>query len=201
MITAEQAAGLVRSSTWLDYGAVLCQPDVFDQALAARKDELTNVKIRSCISTKPRAVLEADPDGKHFFMFSLHFSGYDRQKHDAGRCNYMPLNLGEVPDYYRRFIDPVDIVVLKTCPIDARGYFNFGAANLCHRAVIERAKMVIVEVSRGLPYVLGDQNGVHVGEVDYLIEGDDQPAAEIPNAPMNYVDRSEAGVIDAEIAG
>ena len=198
-ITAEQAAGLVRPGAWLDYGAVLCQPDVFDKALAARKDELTNVKIRSCISTKPRAVLEADPGGGHFFMFSLHFSGYDRTKHDAGRCNYMPLNLGEVPDYYRRFIEPVDIVILKACPIDADGYFNFGAANLWHRAVIERAKMVIVEVSPGLPYVLGDQKGVHIGEVDYLIEGDGLPAAELPNAPMNEVDRAVARLIAAEI--
>jgi acyl-CoA hydrolase len=199
MITSERAAGLVRSGMWLDYGAVLCQPDIFDRALAARKDELTNVKIRSCISTKPRAVLEADPGGEHFFMFSLHFSGYDRTKHDAGRCNYMPLNLGEVPDYYRRFIEPVDIVVLKTCPIDERGYFNFGAANLWHRAVIERAKMVIVEVSRGLPYVIGDQNGVHIGEVDYLIEGDDLPAEELPNAPMSEADRAVARLIAAEI--
>jgi len=199
IITAERAAGLVRSGAWLDYGAVLCQPDLFDQALAARKDELTNVKIRSCISTKPRAVLEADPGGQHFFMFSLHFSGYDRKKHDAGRCNYMPLNLGEVPDYYRRFIEPVDIIVLKTCPVDAEGYFNFGAANLWHRAVIERARMVIVEVSRGLPYVLGDQNGVHVGEVDYIIDGDGLPAAELPNVPMNDVDRAVARLIAAEI--
>src|ERR1700722_6766192 len=159
-ITAEQAAGLVRPGMWLDYGAVLCQPDVFDRALAVRKDELTNVKIRSCISTKPRAVLEADPDGQHFFMFSLHFSGYDRQKHDAGRCNYMPLNLGEVPDYYRRFIEPVDMVILKTSPMYENGYFNFGVANIWHRAVIERAKVVIVEVTTGLPYVYGDQNGV-----------------------------------------
>jgi acyl-CoA hydrolase len=199
MITAEHAAGLVKSGSWLDYGAVLCQPDVFDRALAVRKDELTNVKIRSCISTKPRAVLEADPAGEHFFMFSLHFSGYDRNQHDAGRCNYMPLNLGEVPDYYRRFIDPVDVVVLKTCPIDAHGYFNFGVTNLWHRAVIERAKMVIVEVSSGLPYVIGDQNGVHLGEVDYIIEGDGLPAAELPNAPMSDVDRTVARLIAAEI--
>jgi acyl-CoA hydrolase len=199
MITAEHAAGLVKSGSWLDYGAVLCQPDAFDRALAARKDELTNVKIRSCISTKPRAVLEADPAGEHFFMFSLHFSGYDRNQHDAGRCNYMPLNLGEVPDYYRRFIDPVDVIVLKTCPIDAHGYFNFGVTNLWHRAVIERAKMVIVEVSSGLPYVIGDQNGVHVGEVDYIVEGDGLPAAELPNAPMSDVDRTVARLIAAEI--
>ena len=30
--------------------------------------------------------------------------------------------------------------------------------------------MVIVETSRGLPAVYGDQTGVHVSEVDYVIE-------------------------------
>ena len=121
----EQAAAFVKSGMWLDYGAGLGQPDVFDQALAARKDEsLHNVKIRSCLSMRPRAVLEADPEGKHFFLFSWHFSGYDRKKHDAGRCNYLPLNLGEVPDYYRRFLAPVDIAILKTCPMDENGYLQ-----------------------------------------------------------------------------
>ena len=69
------------------------------------RETLENVKIRSCLTMRPRAVVDGDPDGKHFFWFSWHFSGYDRKKHDAGRCNYMPVNLGEVPDYYRRFLD------------------------------------------------------------------------------------------------
>jgi acyl-CoA hydrolase len=184
---------------WLDYGVALSQPDVFDKALAARREALENIKIRSCLTMRPRAVVEEDPEGKHFFWFSWHFSGYDRKKHDAGRCNYMPLNLGEVPDYYRRFLDPVDIVILKTCPMDENGYFNFSAANIWHRAVIERAKMVIVEVSQGLPYVYGEQNGVHVSEVDYIIEGDNEPAAELPNPPPNEVDRAVARRIAAEI--
>jgi acyl-CoA hydrolase len=64
-VSAEHAASLVQSGMWLDYGASHCQPDVFDKALAARKDELQNVRIRSCLSLRP-------------------------------------LNLGEVPDYYRR---------------------------------------------------------------------------------------------------
>ena len=65
-ITADIAAGLVKSGMWLDYGAVLAAPDSFVQALAARASELRDVKIRSTLSTRPRAVLEADPDGKHF---------------------------------------------------------------------------------------------------------------------------------------
>ena len=49
-ISAEEAAGLVRSGMWLDYGVSLCQPDVFDRALAARAAGLSNVKIRSCLT-------------------------------------------------------------------------------------------------------------------------------------------------------
>jgi acyl-CoA hydrolase len=198
-ISSEQAASFVRSGMWLDYGVALCQPDVFDKALAARKDTLENVKIRSCLSMRPRAVLESDPEGKHFFWFSWHLSAYDRKKCDAGRCNYMPLNLGEVPDYYRRFLDPVDIVILKTCPIDENGYFNFNVSNLWHRAIIERARLVIVEVSQGLPYAYGAHNGVHISEVDYIIQGDNEPAAELPNPPPNEVDRTVARRIAAEV--
>jgi acyl-CoA hydrolase len=72
-ISAEQAASFVESGMWLDYGATHCQPDVFDKALAARKDELEDVKIRSCLTLRPRAVIEEDPEGKHFHIFSWHF--------------------------------------------------------------------------------------------------------------------------------
>jgi acyl-CoA hydrolase len=198
-ISCEQAAAFVRSGMWLDYGAGLCQPDLFDKALAARGESLENVKLRSCLSMRPRAVAEGDGAGNHFFLFSWHFSGYDRKRHDAGRCNYLPLNLGEVPDYYRRFLPPVDIAILKTCPMDENGYFNFSAANLWHRAVVESAKMVIVEVSRGLPYVYGDGNGVHLSEVDYIVEGDHEPAPELPNPQPTEIDRTVAHLIAGEI--
>ena len=46
-ITAAEAAGLVRSGHWVDYGFGMGQPDVFDQALGGRVDELAGVKIRN----------------------------------------------------------------------------------------------------------------------------------------------------------
>ena len=198
-ISAERAAQFVSSGMWLDYGTGLCQPDVFDQALGARIHELTNVKIRSCLTMRPRAVLEADPEGRHVYSFSLHYSGYDRVKHDAGRCNYLPVNLGEIPDYYRRFIDPVDIVVFKTCPIDEQGYFNLSASNLWHRAIVERARMVIVETNRRQPYVYGEETGLNVSEVDYVIEGDDAPPPELPNPAPTEIDAAVGRLIAAEI--
>ena len=198
-ISATEAAALVRSNTWIDYSAVLAQPDTFDAALALRRDALTGVKIRNCLSTRSRAVLECDPEGAHFHLVSLHFSGYDRRKSDAGIVNYLPVNLGEIPDYYRRFIDPVDIVVIKTGPMDADGWFNFSLANLWHRAIIERAKCVIVEETPGWPHALGHENGVHISEVDFIIPGNDLPPAELPAAPPTDVDRAVARLIMPEI--
>ena len=108
-------------------------------------------------------------------------------------------NRRQTPDYYRRYLDPVDIVIIKTCPMDAKGYSNFSAANHWHRTAIECAKLVVVEVTRGLPYVFGKQHGVHVSEVDYIIEGDHQPAAELPNPPPTEINRAVARHIAAEI--
>ena len=199
IITASEAAGFVQSGMWLDYGGSLSQPDVFDKALAERRDSLQNVKIRSTMSLKPRAVLEHDPEGRHFCWLSWHFSAYDRKMHDAGRCSYIPLHLGEVPDYYRRFIEPVDILILKTCPLDEHGYFNFGPTNVWYRAIIERARMVIVEVSECMPWVCGEGTGVHVSEVDYIIQGDNSPAPELPNPPPTDIDRAVARQIAQEV--
>ena len=198
-ITAEAAAALVKSGDWVDYGACLGQPDLFDRALGARAPELEGVKIRTCLTTQPRAVLEADPEGRHFLFFNWHFSGYDRAQHDAGRCHYIPMNFGEAPGYYRRFIDPIDVVCIKTCPMDAHGSFNFGGAVTYHKAMTERATILIVETSSTMPYVFGSQESVHASEVDYVIEGSDAPLAELAATPATDIDRKVAALIAAEV--
>ena len=198
-ISAAGAAALVQSGNWVEYSTALCQPDVFDQALAERKSELRNINIRGCLSVRARAVLEADPQRAVFNWFNWHFSGYDRKKADLGQVNYIPCNLGEISDYYRRFLAPSDIAVIKTCPADANGFFNFSAANLWHSAMLERAKVVIVEVCEGLPYLHGVNNGVHISQVDYIIQGDSRPAPELPNPAATEVDRAVARLIASEI--
>ena len=198
-ISAAEAAKLVKPGMWLDYGLSISQTDVFDAALAARKSELKDVSIRTCLSVRPRAFLEADPAGETFHHYSWHFSGYDRVKHDAGRCTYIPLNLGEVPDYYRRFLDQPDIAILKTCAKDARGFYNFGPTNGWHRAIVERAKVVIVEVTPRMPYVHGVETGVHESEVDYVIDGSDVPLPELHNPPPSEIDHTIANRVLSEI--
>jgi acyl-CoA hydrolase len=67
------------------------------------------------------------------------------------------------------------------------------------RAVVETAKLVIVEVTKGLPYVHGEMNGVHESEVDFIIDGDDAPAAELHNPKPSEIDHAVAHRIAAEV--
>ena len=198
-ISAADAAALVESGDWVDYGGAMGQPELFDQALARRKDELRDVKIRACLTFRPRAVLEVDPTGEHFLWFNWHFSAYDRAKNVDGRCSYIPMNFGELPAYYRRFIDRVDVACIKTCPMDAHGYFNFSGAVAHAKALTERAKVLIVETCEALPYVFGEQEAVHVSEVDWVIDGGTGTVPELPNPPVTDVDQEVARLIAAEI--
>jgi acyl-CoA hydrolase len=198
-ISADDAAALVKSGDWIDYGGAVGQPDLFDQALARRTHELSDVKIRAVATMSRRAVLEADPTGEHFLWFNWHFSAYDRAQNVDGRCNYIPMNFGELPGYYRRFVDPPDLVCVKTTPMDSHGYFNFGTCVAHARAVIERARVVIVETCEAMPYVYGQEEAVHLSEVTHVIDGGAGSLAELPNPPVTDVDRKVAALIAAEL--
>jgi acyl-CoA hydrolase len=198
-VAAETAAGLVLSGDWVDYGFGLGQPDVFDRALAARAAELQRVRIRGALTVRPRAILDADPQGKHFLWLNWHFSSYDRRQHDAGRCNYIPMNFGEAPGYYRRFIDPIAVACVKTAPMDEQGCFNLGCNTTYLRAMLERARVVIVETCQSMPRVPGPDNALHRTEVDYVIDGGSDPMTSIAPPPSSSVERQVAKLIAAEI--
>jgi acyl-CoA hydrolase len=197
-VSAEEAAAWVKSGERLDYGFGPCQPDAFDRALAARRDQLEGVVIRNCLSTAPRQVIEVDPEQQHFHVENWHFSTYDRRQFDRGLVSYVPFNFGEGPRLYREFLE-VDLVILKTAPMDAHGYFNFGPCTTYHRAICDTARRIIVETCAHVPIAHGVENVVHIDEVDGVIEGDDRPLPELPPAPITDIDRTVASYIVNEV--
>ena len=158
------------------------------------------MRIRTCLSLAPRAVLEADPRGDHCLWFSWHFSGYDRARNLDGRCNYIPMNFGEAPDLYRRFLPPIDVVCLRTAPMDEHGYFNFGAAATYLKATTERARVLIVETGEAMPYVFGAETAVHISQVTHVIDGGAAALPELANPPITPVDEAVAALVAPEIA-
>ncbi|TBR10986.1 MAG: 4-hydroxybutyrate CoA-transferase [Rugosibacter sp.] len=197
-VTAAVVANIVQSGWSVDYGASLNQPDMFDAALAERKLQLEDVRIRSILTMKPRRVLEVDPEQQHFHGESWHFSAHDRKLYDNGVASYIPFNFGEGPRLYQDYLD-VDIAVVKTTPMDRHGYFNFGASNCYVRALCDKARRVVVETSTALPTCYGLENVIHISEVDAVIQGDNAPLTELPSTPVTDVDIKVANLIIPEI--
>ena len=70
--TAEEAVKAVKSGDWVDYSVGLAFPQLLDAALAKRKDELTDVKIRGHLIMQPMQTVECDPEREHFIYNSWH---------------------------------------------------------------------------------------------------------------------------------
>ena len=76
--TAEEAVRVVKSGDWVEYGGGVVFPTLCAAALAARRDELTDVKVRGMLCYGPIQVVESDPEQAHFTYDSWHLTGYER---------------------------------------------------------------------------------------------------------------------------
>lgn len=198
-ISAEAAAGLVKSGDWVDYGFGLGMPNTLDKALAARRDELTDVKIRGIMALRPLAVVEQDLEQRAFSYMSWHMSSLERQMAEQGLCSYIPMSYRNKPEIYRKCLT-VDIAFISVAPMDAHGYFNFSLTNSATMAILETARLVVLEVNECLPRTYGGfEECIHISEVDYIVEGEPVPPYEIAPAPFGDVERAIAAQIVAQV--
>ena len=120
----EEAVAVVKDGDWIDYTSCLGKPILLDRALAKRRDELHDVKIRGNLMAGPIAVAECDETQEHFVYHSWHCSAYERRLCDKGLCYYIPMVFHNNAAYYEYFLD-VNVVMVSVAPMDKHGYFNF----------------------------------------------------------------------------
>jgi len=200
LVAAEEAVRTVKSGDWVDYGICVGHPVATDRALAARMGELSDVKVRGGISMWMPAICTIPEPARHFTWNSWHCTGVDRKIIDLGYGYYSPMRYSELPRFYRENIDKVDVAMFQVASMDEQGYFNFGPQGSHLAAVCERADTVIVEVNRNMPRCLGGfEEGIHVTQVDYIVEGDNPPLAQLKSGELTDVDRKVAQMIVEEI--
>ena len=139
LMTPEEAVKVVKSGDWVDYGMGTTQPILLDQALAARRDELQDVKVRMCLSVAPRQIIEQDPERKAFTAMNWHMSGYDRKKCALGQMNFIPMCYRNKPSMYRDLLD-VDVALITVGPMDKHGFFTLGMDLSAPAAISTKAK-------------------------------------------------------------
>jgi len=199
LITADQAAQMVKSGDLVHYSEFILFPETLDAALARRRVELENVEVRSVCFTRVPQVVKVDPERRHFIMSDYHFGMASRRLHDQNLCNYIPMTYHMGPRTIRKYID-IDVFFLVTGPMDPRGFFNFGIGNSVTAAVLQKAKKIIIEVNKNVPVCQGgNQESIHISRIDHIVESANTPLLEVPPARPTETDRRIAAHVMKEI--
>lgn len=200
LINASEAAQKVKSGDWVDYGVGASHPVAFDQALAERATDLTGVNVRGAFTLWMPAIFQIENPEKHFCWNSWHFTTIDRQISNIGCGFHAPMSFFELPRYYSENVGPIAVAVCQVAPINEEGYFSFGTSPSYQSAVFAKAEIKIVEVNRNMPRTLGSSDvNIHISQVDFVIEGQNSPIAEIKSGRPDDIDRRVANLIVEEI--
>lgn len=193
--TPEEAVKLVKDGDWVDYSVGIGFPVLLDAALAKRKDELRDIKIRGSLAMQPIQAVEQDRERRTFTYNSWHCSGYERKLCDEGLCNYIPMIFRNMASYYRRYLT-VNVAMISVAPMDSKGFFNFSMVNCTTRAILDAADLIILEVNEHMPRVYGGQEDcIHISEVDVVVEGEHKPLAQLPVPPATEIDEKIASLL------
>lgn len=96
-MTADQAAALVKSGDWVDYGWAVNTPVAVDAAIAKRLPELENVNFRGGILMWVPEIFQIDDPAAHMTWNSWHMGGIERKAIAQGFSFYSPSVIRSCP--------------------------------------------------------------------------------------------------------
>jgi 4-hydroxybutyrate CoA-transferase len=183
--TAAEAVSIIQSNDRVYYGGNAAIPQALVRALAARKDELTNVQV-SHVLLIGEDPLSAPAMAGSFRHNSLFVGPADRKAVNDGRADYVPIFLYMIPRLFHQKVIPVDVAMVATSPPDEHGFMSLGVETLASKAACINAKHVIVQVNEMMPRVLGDCF-LHVNRVHSIVE-ETEPLPTLSPGPPNEVE-------------
>ncbi len=154
-IEADEAVKIVKSGDRLHWPCVAAAPELLIQALVNRASELENVHITH-LYTEGYADYVLPQYADSFHLDSFFVGGNVRKATQMGYADYIPCSLSDTARIIRDGYQPVDGVFLTVSEPDEEGFVSLGTSVDCTLAAIDRAKYVIAQVNKYMPFCYGD---------------------------------------------
>ncbi|MFB3903959.1 MAG: acetyl-CoA hydrolase/transferase family protein [Acidobacteriota bacterium] len=184
--TPEEAVSVIQSGQRLFLSGNASAPYLLLRSLAKRKDELRDVELVHglMIGEDPLAKPEMEGIFRHNSLF---VGSADREAVNAGRADYVPVFLSEIPALFSSGLMPVDVALIQTSPPDEHGFVSLGAEVLTSKCVVETARIAVAHVNELMPRTLGD-SFIHVSRFKKIVEAA-EPLPELTRKPYTDVER------------
>jgi len=154
-------------------------PEELVRAMVGRADELRDVTVSHLLTFG--CADHVDPRYSHAFRHRALFTGPNvREAVNAGRADFVPVFLSEIPRLIETGLLPVEVAFIHISPPDEHGFCSYGVGVECTKAAAEKARTVIALVNRQMPRSLGDAF-IHVTRLTHVVEVD-RPVLELPQA-------------------
>lgn len=168
LVSLEEAVSVVKSGDRIFISGNAATPTLLAGGLAKRKDELLDVEVNHIL------VLGEDPLSqpgmeKHFRHNSLFVGAADREAIAAGRSDYVPVHLSEIPNLFIDRIIPIDVAFVHLSPPDEHGFMSFGVECAASKAAAENARIVVAQINDRMPRTLGDVF-IHFSRIHRVVE-------------------------------
>ena len=186
IVSASEAAGVVRSGDHVYLHCAAATPSVLLQAMVDRAQELRDVTVVHLHTEGPGPHLAPEMAG-HFRHLALFIGPNARKAVNDGRADYVPVFLSDVPRLFLSAAVPLDVVFVNATPPDAHGFCSLGTSVEAMHAAMRAAKTVVVQLNRSMPRTLGE-SFVHVDDIDLGVEVD-VPPYEVQTPRIGDVER------------
>lgn len=180
--TPEEAMSLIQShnSVYLHAGAAT--PQLFVDAFSKRVMELEDVTISHILSLGDAKYVTPEMEG-HVRLNSLFTGTNVREAVNAGRADWTPIFLSEIPGLFTHGHIPVDVAIIHVSPPDSHGFCSFGVSTDTTMAACKVARKIVAMVNRQMPRVHGD-NFIHASKLDCIVEAN-EPLFQAPKADLS----------------
>jgi acyl-CoA hydrolase len=186
VVSAEEAAAVVRSGDRIYLHCAAATPSVLLDALVARAPDLKDVTVVHLHTEGPGPHLAPEMAG-HFRHRALFVGPNARAAVNEGRADYVPVFLSDVPRLFATGALPLDVVFVNVTAPDAHGFCSLGTSVEAMQAAIRAARTVVVQLNRGMPRTLGE-SFIHVNDIDLAVEVDLPPYI-YPAPPIGEIER------------
>ncbi len=166
-ITAQEAIKIIKSGDKVFVHGGAATPHFLLESLIARAGELRNVELIS-ISSQGAAPYADEKYKDSFHINSLFVSANVREAVNAGRGDYIPVFLSEIPNLFNRGIISLDVALVQVSPPDSHGFCSLGVSVDVASTAVKTAKYVIAQVNPEMPRTFGDGQ-VNIRDFDALV--------------------------------
>lgn len=168
-ITASEAVQKIKSGDLVFIPHACGTPLTLVEAMIENREAYRDVRP---MHYTPRVAAEyCQPDmAPYFHHMALSAGKSSRQAIADGRADYIPGHFSTCGRLFETTLTP-DVAFVHVSPPDKHGYCSLGVSVDAVKSAARCAKLVIAQVNRMMPRVLGD-SFMRVSEIDYFVESD-----------------------------